>query len=373
MSGPHHLLNRRAIPPLPEPAALYRRLLAALGAERCPLCAVLHSAAKGPEVVSAAAADPGAACAPHRRRLAAAAPATPALLHLDRERLTAWRTWLGALREARPQPWRRLANLLGLAKAKRGPLPGGPRALFGVARRCPACRWLAALDRAAGRLLLDSLDDLPVRERFAAGRGLCAPHLEQLHTMAPLHRPLDDLLARQASAVDLLEGARQSKPDDVATAVLVAEALDGPTATADASGLVGVVESSGVLADAHDGDVANRVPGADQTLGAGQDSLGGKEDDPAELRLELARLRARLDDVEVKWQADRGQLAAIRYRLWEVSEDRKRLEMNLAGAEGEIALLSRLLDRRPEAADGRRPPTEPGAAGGGGPAGARGA
>ncbi len=355
-------------PALPEPAALYRRLLASLETEHCPLCALLRSADAGPEVVAAAATEPQAACAPHHVRLAGAAPTSPALLELHRDRLAAWRTWLAAVREAREQPWRRLANLLNLTRTRAGQLPAGePRARVAAARRCPACRWLAALDRAAGRLLLDHLDDHPVRDRFTAGRGLCAPHLEQLRTAAPLHRHLGQLLAYQASAVGVLETARRTKPDDAAAALRVAAALDGPAAAADAPAAIDLLARLEAV-DRPDGDSTGGGPQPEPRSGqpgpAGRGDERGR-DDPAALRLALARALARLDDVEKKWQADRGELAATRYRLWEVSEAKKRLELNLAGAEGEIALLSGLLDRRrrdtPAAADSARAaaPAEP--------------
>ena len=230
----------------------------------------------------------------------------------------------GAPRAVRWLPWTR-------ARA-RADTTGGPA----DTARCPLCERLAPAEAGYLRTVLDFVADREFAAAYGGSAGLCLPHLDLALARFPTHRNgaalvratlpnLERLRAHLTAFVDTHE-RRAEAPFTSEQAAAWSEALRAVTG---APGLFGPEIPRPRHPEARPG---RRPPvglsrSSDRTVAILQERLDA-------LAFENRRLTERIGDLTRSTGDESSRAAGLEYRLRLLSEDRKVLELNLAGERG---------------------------------------
>jgi len=199
--------------------------------------------------------------------------------------------------------------------------------------RCPACQGLGGFERHYLKVLVDYADDPDFSRALERSSGVCLPHL--LLTMAafPEHPGLPPLFHRALPKVrklrDALQGyiakhdyqRKEPFTDDEARASAWALELFGGR-----PGLFG----NQILRTSERREEPDRAEPPAPPPAEEADTLRHRVD---ELEFEKGRLELRVRELTRQLGKATSRAAALHYRLWSVSEDRKALELNLSGSQ----------------------------------------
>jgi regulator of replication initiation timing len=178
---------------------------------------------------------------------------------------------------------------------------------------------------------------------FEASRGLCLPHLDLVHRLAPEHPNLSRLLEvhipkvkrLQADFQDVLRRAKAPLPTLAAgeAETVWAHMLEWAEGKATVFGPERDLARQGMgwrrlLALARRPRIAQprSIDGEGEERGMSESHRLG---------LENEKLQRRLVEVSREWAEESARRAAVQYQVHKLSEDVKVLELNLAGARGE--------------------------------------
>lgn len=222
---------------------------------------------------------------------------------------------------------------------------------------CPACR--VARESEAGYLLtvLEFTGDPQFDRAFDCSPGLCLPHVVRLIALDATHPRLAAVLDRVRGKWERLQAELRgfvAKHDYRAPEPFTdAEARSWTLALELLAGAPGIFgneahpDGSRALARLYEPRTSSdpsRVPASD----------------PETLRFEKEKLELSVKELTDQVSEVSSRAAALHYRLWQVLEDRRVLEMNLSGAEASSRLwerraeeLQKELDRLREGAEGR--------------------
>ena len=241
-----------------------------------------------------------------------------------------------------------------LVRVRRGPLSAGwLRRLFGGSHRipllelrrrkaiCPACRNTREAEASYLLTVLEFTGDPQFDRAFEQSPGLCLPHVLRLVALGPSHGRLETILERVETKWRRLQAElksfvakhdyRTTEPftdDEARSWTLAIELLAG------APGLFGnEVHSDRPLAAKPQAEPKGSL-----------DRSPALASDPETLRFEKEKLELRLKELTDQFSEVSSRAAALHYRLWEVLEDRKILEMNLSGEQAS----SRLWEQKAE-------------------------
>ncbi len=200
-------------------------------------------------------------------------------------------------------------------------------------RGCPLCQLLAEAEVGYLDTLLEYIEDPEFDGAYERSAGLCLPHLARALERHPGHAGVGPLLLRTERKLEGLardlrgfiekHDYRRAAPfaDSEATSWTDALAL-----LAGEPGLFGheIPRPGGPLA-------AGPVPPGDVGAAAPSPAAEPLEERVQALLFEKERLEERLRQLAKQLGDQSSRAAALHYRLWATSEDRKVLEMNLAG------------------------------------------
>ncbi|MBI4589918.1 MAG: hypothetical protein HY725_13870 [Candidatus Rokubacteria bacterium] len=260
-----------------------------------------------------------------------------------------------------------------LVRVQRGPLSVGwlhrlfgrfPRLSFLTHWRrkaiCPACRSAREAEASYLLAVLEFTGDPQFDRAFERSPGLCLPHVLRLVALGPSHARLETVLERVATKWQRLQAElkgfvakhdyRTTEPftdDEAKSWTLAIELLAG---------------APGIFGNELHGDGS---PAAEPLIGPQVllDRSPVSQSDPETLRFEKEKLELRVKELTDQFSEVSSRAAALHYRLWEVLEDRKALEMNLSGEQASSRLwerkveeLQKQIDRlREQASRGRGP------------------
>lgn len=199
-------------------------------------------------------------------------------------------------------------------------------------RRCPACRSLGSFERHYLEVLVDYAEDPEFSRALERSSGICLPHLFLTMAAYPEHPGLGPLLAR---SLRKMRGLRESLQEYIAKHDYQRkEPFTDDEARASGRALelfVGRQELFGnqILRRLERRQEPDRVPEPPAPLPAQE--AGGLERRVEELEFEKGRLELRIRELTRQLGEATSRAAALHYRLWSVSEDRKVLELNLSG------------------------------------------
>lgn len=246
----------------------------------------------------------------------------------------------------------RLRHLL--VRVRRGPISAGwLRRLFGRSPRipflalwrrkaiCPACRSAREAEASYLQTVLEFTGDPQFDRAFERSPGLCLPHVVRLVALGPAHARLETILERVETKWRRLQAElksfvakhdyRTTEPftdDEAKSWTLAIELLAG---------------APGIFGHELHGDGS---PAAEPLVGpmTALERQSPAASDVETLQFEKEKLELRLKELTDQFSEVSSRAAALHYRLWEVLEDRKALEMNLSGEQAS----SRLWERKVE-------------------------
>ncbi len=205
---------------------------------------------------------------------------------------------------------------------------------------CPGCQMGRDDESSYLRIVLDFMADLQFDRAFEKSTGLCVPHMLRLLELGARHPNLETVVERAQTKWQRLQaelknfvakhGYRAAEPFTEAEArswALVIELLSG------APGIFGNELHSGR-------STAQPAPPPAGPV----DQLPSSESDVETLGFEKEKLELRVKELTDQLSDVSSRAAALHYRLWKVLEDRKVLEMNLAGEQGSSRLLERTIE-----------------------------
>jgi Family of unknown function (DUF6062) len=260
------------------------------------------------------------------------APLAIALIYQDlldrvRDPLTATQRELA--RRPRVRGWRRLlrrAELLPLVRAR------------AARQRCTLCRLLKSTEASYLHTLLDSIEEAEFDGAYRTSAGVCLPHLGLALASYPAHRGADALVAGTLGMLDQLATELRGfveKHDYRAQAPFSDE--EAAAWTKAVGFLVGDAALFGNEIGRRAGSPASApavsVPASAERGASGQPAPSG-DARLQPLAAEKERLEQELRDLLKQLGDESSRAAALQYRLRIVEEDRKVLEMNLAGERG---------------------------------------
>ncbi len=247
---------------------------------------------------------------------------------------------------------RRLRRLL--TRLERGTLNGGglfrflgrvPRlAMLDAWRRraaCVVCQSSRASEEVYLRTILEFTGDPQFDRGFDRSRGICLPHLLRLTELGRGHPRLEPVLKKMETKWGRLRDSLKQfidKHDYRATEKFSEEeALSWRQALEMLAGAPGLFGN-----ELHGERPAVFAPSPAPVVPA--DRAATAAADPETLQFEKEKLQLRLKELTDQFSEVSGRAAALHYRLWQVLEDRKVLEMNLSGEQASSQLLERALE-----------------------------
>lgn len=197
--------------------------------------------------------------------------------------------------------------------------------------RCPACQGLGAFEQHYLKVLVDYADDPEFARALDRSSGVCLPHLLLAMAAHPEHPGLGPLLNRLVPKARKLRDVLQEyvakhdyqrkEPFTDEEAHAVERALEL---------FVGRPELFGnqILRTPERHEEPDR---AEPLAPAPPEEADGLRRRVEELEFEKGRLELRIKELIGQLGEATSRAAALHYRLWSVSEDRKALELNLSG------------------------------------------
>lgn len=225
---------------------------------------------------------------------------------------------------------------------------------------CPACRQAREAEANYLQTVLEFTGDPQFDRAFERSPGLCLPHVLRLVALGPGHARLETILERVETKWRRLQAELKgsvAKRDDRATEPFTeAEAASWTLAIELLAGAPGIFGN-----ELHGDGSLPAKPLAEPKMSL--DRLPTPASDPETLRFEKEKLELRLKELTEEFSEVSSRAAALHYRLWEVLEDRKTLEMNLSGEQASSRLWERKVEElqkeierlREQASPGRRP------------------
>lgn len=239
------------------------------------------------------------------------------LLGLVREQLSATRRELGGLAGWRRRLRRHRPLRLVRARARR--------------RGCPLCGILAEAEASYLHTVLEYIEDPGFDDAYGRSAGLCLPHLTRALARDPGHPGVVPLLLRTERQLEALARDLRGfidKHDYRREASFTdAEATSWTGALAFLAGEPGLFGNE----IPRSGRSPEPEPAPPADVEAASPPAGPLEERVQALAFEKARLEERLRQLAKQVGDQSSRAAALHYRLWTTSEDRKVLEMNLAG------------------------------------------
>jgi hypothetical protein len=321
----------------------YFELVEACGKPGCPVCrclrestlrsldALLYEQVTDP-VTRASLGRSWGFCAWHAwlSREVRNAPLAIALIYqdlLDRVRKPLTATQQELARRPGLRGWRRLLRR-----------PGSLPLVAARADRqgCALCRLVKSTEASYLHTLLDSLDDPDFDRAYRGSAGLCLPHINLALASHPAHRGADVLVARSLSMLDQLATELRGFVEKHDYRVQAPFSDTEAAAWTKAVGfLVGDASIFGNEIGRRSGAPASATAHpAPADRGAIERPSPPAEARPEALVAEKERLEQELRDLLKQLGDESSRAAALQYRLRIVEEDRKVLELNLAGQRG---------------------------------------
>ncbi len=241
-----------------------------------------------------------------------------------------------------------------LVKIDRGTLNGrGPLRLF---KRRPRIGILEARRRKAGclicqsgraneetylRTILDFSGDLDFDRAFGRSQGVCVPHILHLIEIGHSHPRLEPVLRK-------IEGKWRQLQDQLKRFVGKHDYRATEKITEEEARSWGqVVETLAGAPGLFGNDFHAPLPVVSSASPATPDrppEPAAIEQEMEVLRFAKAKLELRVKEMTDQFSEVSSRAAALHYRLWQVLEDRKVLEMNLSGAEASSRLLEQTVE-----------------------------
>jgi Family of unknown function (DUF6062) len=228
--------------------------------------------------------------------------------------------------------------------------PSAPPSLAAAQRDrtpCPLCADMVESEAGYLRTVLDFVTDGEFEQAYTGSSGLCRPHLELAVVRFPGHRGAAPLVAvtlpkLERLAADLAGLVRKHGHQ--------AEAPPTPgEATAWTDAIRFLTGAPGLFGNQLARSEATRAPRADATRGA-ETSPSGPADLASAVQARLdalafdkAQLEQRVGELTRELGEETSRAAGLLYRLRLLEEDRKVLEMNLAGERGAARTWERQL------------------------------
>lgn len=219
--------------------------------------------------------------------------------------------------------------------------------------RCPICESRRASEETYLRTLLDFTGDPDFDRAFDRSQGVCVPHVLRLIEIGREHPRLEPLLRK-------IEGKWRGLQDQLKRFIAkhdyrVTEKLSDEEARSWRQALEMLSGAPGLFGN-------ELAPGRPEVVPT-PPSVAARPVEPTTedietLRFEKAKLELRLKTLTDQYNEVSGRAAALHYRLWQVLEDRKVLELNLSGAEAGSRLLEQTVEELRRELDQLRPRTE---------------
>ena len=230
---------------------------------------------------------------------------------------------------------------------RRASTPSSLVAAQGSRGACPLCVDLVESEAGYLRTVLDFVADGEFEQAYAGSAGLCLPHLELALARFPGHRSAAPLVAATLPKLERLAADLAgfvNKHDYRTEAALTPGEAAARTDTirfaTGAPGLFGrqVPRPSGARGSDSDARRAGEAArsGDEDALAALQTRLDA-------LAFEKARLEQRVGELTRELGEETGRTAGLQYRLRLLEEDRRVLELNLAGERGAARTWERQL------------------------------
>lgn len=237
----------------------------------------------------------------------------------------------------------------GLAETKKGFL--WKRAWRRPFRECPLCHALRSEEKLYVSALIHFMDEVHFWKEFHSARLLCQDHLQKCIARGKGRKGLVRLLDDQRVKLNLLldELVRME-----ATGTGGQSRVDALELLADSKALSLDVEAPGAFSGQEDEVQAEIFPQADPS-GPGDGSA-----DLQALRFENEKLKRQVRDLTELLGRMHSRAASLHYRLAEVTEANKRLEMGYTGANTLASGLEKMvrdLRQEVERLTGKKPTT----------------
>jgi len=204
---------------------------------------------------------------------------------------------------------------------------------------CPACAFTRAAEARYLSVALQFAGDPEFDRALERSDGLCVPHVARLVVTEPGAPTLPALLARCAALWERLRRTLEAFGDkhDYRNR----EPITDEEARSWRLALEVLAGASGVFGNDLHGPAARaeRARFSDD-VGPG-DPARPEPDDGEALRFEKARLERRLTELTAQLGEASSRAAALHYRLWATLEDRRVLELNLAGERAAAGMWER--------------------------------
>jgi len=261
------------------------------------------------------------------------------LLARIRERLEGTRRELTAAAASAGSAWRRLwrrARSGGFVRARTERAP------------CPACLMLGRAEAGYLRVVLDAIEEPDFARAYAGSAGVCLPHLTLALARFPRHAGRARLLERTARTLDDLARDLRAFVDRHDYRAR------GPFTDAEAAActrVLGFVVGQPELF----GHEIPRAPEPGPAAAPPPAPVASPRPHPEAGPAETAELEGQLRELHRQLGDEASRAAAFQYRLRIVEEDRKVLEMNLAGERANAGTWEGLVrELRAEVAELRR-------------------
>jgi len=224
---------------------------------------------------------------------------------------------------------------------------------------CPGCR--AARDAEPDYLLtiLDFTGDPQFDRAFDRSSGLCLPHVLRLAALGAAHSNLATVLERIETKWRRLQTELKSfvaKHDYRTTE---------PFSDAEARSWTLAIELLAGAPGVFGNDLHSSRPGAEflPAPRVSPDQSPVPTSDLETLQFEKEKLELRVKELTDQFSEVSSRAAALHYRLWQVLEDRKVLELNLSGEQASTRLLEQTIEELRKEIDRLRAQAEAGSSG----------
>lgn len=222
---------------------------------------------------------------------------------------------------------------------------------------CPACHAGREAEALYLLTVLDFTGDPQFDRAFDRSPGLCLPHVLRMVELGPAHSNLTPVLERIEAKWQRLQTELKSfvaKHDYRTT-----EPFTGAEARAWTLAIELLAGAPGIFGNQlHSG----RFAGAESlpTLRIPLDRSPSSVSDLETLQFEKEKLELRVKELTDQFSEVSSRAAALHYRLWQVLEDRKVLELNLSGEQASSRLLEQTVEELRKEIDRLRTQVEAG-------------
>jgi len=204
---------------------------------------------------------------------------------------------------------------------------------------CPACAFARAAESRYLAVVLQFGGDSEFDRALERSDGLCVPHVVRLVATEPRAPTLPAVLQRCAARWERLRNTVEAFADK--HDYRKREPITGEEALSWRLALEVLAGAPGVFGNDLHGPAARRTEAPLPSEPVAAETARSDADDGEALRFEKERLERRLTELTAQLGDASSRAAALHYRLWATLEDRRVLELNLAGERAAAGMWER--------------------------------